>query len=45
ELYNLKEDVGETHNLAEVYPEKVADFTREMKAMRTPSPNWPLEGE
>lgn len=45
ELYNLKDDVGETENLADVYPEKVAEFEREMKDMRTPSPNWPLPGE
>lgn len=45
ELYNLKDDISETNNLADVYPEKVAEFEREMKDMRTPSPNWPLPGE
>lgn len=45
ELYNLKVDAGETHNLAEVYPEKVAYLAREMKTMHSPSPYWPLEGE
>lgn len=43
ELYNLKEDVGEQHNLAAEYPEKVAEFEREMNEMRTPSVNWPDE--
>ena len=45
ELYNLKDDIGETNNLAEEYPEKIAEFKREMESMRTPSPNWPLPGE
>jgi len=45
ELYNLKEDMAESNNLADKYPEKVAEFDREMRAMRTPSPNWPLKGE
>jgi len=45
ELYNLKDDVTESHNLADQYPEMVAEFDRLMKAARTPSPNWPLPGE
>lgn len=45
ELYNLKDDMTESNNLAETYPEIVATFEREMRQMRTPSPNWPLEGE
>ncbi len=45
ELYNLKEDVTESHNLADQYPEMVEAFDREMKASRVPSPNWPLPGE
>lgn len=45
ELYNIKDDPGETTNLADKYPEKVEEFDREMEAIRTPSPNWPLPGE
>jgi arylsulfatase A-like enzyme len=42
ELYNIKEDMTESNNLAETRPELVAEFERAMKQMRTPSPNWPL---
>ena len=35
----------ERHNLADQYPEMVKEFDKEMKAIRHPSPNWPLEGE
>ena len=45
ELYNLKEDVTESNDLATTYPEKVAAFEAEMQAMRVPTPNWPLPGE
>ncbi len=45
ELYNIKEDMTESVNLANKYPEKVAQFEKEMKAMRVPTPNWPLPGE
>jgi arylsulfatase A-like enzyme len=45
ELYNLKEDVTESHNLADEHPEMVKEFDEKMKALRTPSPNWPLPGE
>lgn len=41
ELYNLKEDMAESVNLADKYPEKVAEFEKEMKAMRVSSLNWP----
>lgn len=42
ELYNLKEDPGESNNIAGEIPELVKEFDREMRAARTPSPNWPL---
>ena len=45
ELYNLKDDAAEQHNLADEYPELVRQFDEEMKTIRTPSPNWPLPGE
>lgn len=45
ELYNIKEDMEERHNLADQYPEMVKEFDKGMKAIRHPSPNWPLDGE
>ena len=45
ELYNIREDMTESNNLADKYPEMVEAFEREMMLMRTPSPNWPLPGE
>ena len=45
ELYNIREDMTESVNLADKYPEKVAQFEEEMKTMRVPTPNWPLPGE
>jgi arylsulfatase A-like enzyme len=42
ELYNLKEDISETNNLAEQHPEIAEELKKEMKEMRSPSPNWPL---
>ena len=44
ELYNLREDPGEQHDLAKKYPEKVLGFDKVMKEIRTPSENWP-DGE
>lgn len=45
ELYNIKEDMTESNNLAEKYPKIVAEFERDMEQTRTPSPYWPLEKE
>ena len=45
ELYNIKEDMTESNNLADKYPEMVAAFEAEIARMRVPSPNWPLPGE
>ncbi len=45
ELYNLKDDPGEQHNLADQYPEMVQLFEQAMQHMRTPSECWPLPGE
>ena len=42
ELYNLKDDPGEQHNLASQYPEMVQLFDEAMRRMRTPSECWPL---
>ncbi len=45
ELYNIREDITESNNLADKYPEIVEEFEQAMKNMRTPSPNWPLPDE
>lgn len=45
ELYNMKEDISETNNLAEKYPDLIKQFEVEMKKIRTPSPYWPLADE
>lgn len=45
ELYNIKEDMTESNNLANKFPELVKEFDKEMKTMHKPSPNWPLPGE
>ncbi len=45
ELYNLKEDPEERHNLADKYPEMVREFDEAMKRARIPSPFWPLESD
>lgn len=37
ELYNLKDDVAEKHDLANVYPDKIAEFDSLMKVSRTES--------
>ena len=45
ELYNLKEDPTESHNLANEHPEIVEQMEKEMNAARRPSPYWPLPGD
>lgn len=39
QLYNLKEDIGEKHNLAERYPEKVKEMAALLQKIRTGSQN------
>lgn len=43
ELYNLKNDVKESRNLAVEQPELVTRAERLMKVSRTDDPNWPLQ--
>jgi arylsulfatase A-like enzyme len=43
ELYDLKNDAGETRDVAAAHPEVVADFTRYLATARVPSPHWPDE--
>jgi arylsulfatase A len=45
ELYNLKDDIGEEHNVAGWHPQIVAKIAEYMKSARTPSEYWPLQGE
>jgi len=45
ELYNMKTDIGEKHNIADQYPEIVAKIAKYMKTAHTPSKNWPLPSE
>ena len=45
ELYNIKEDMTESMNLADKYPGVIAEFEKEMEKMHGPTPNWPLPGE
>lgn len=45
ELYNLRTDPSEQHNLADQYPEMVQLFDEAMRRMHTPSEYWPLPGE
>ena len=45
ELYSLKDDLREKHNVADQYPEIVGRIEKYMKAARTPSEHWPLPGQ
>ena len=45
ELYRIKEDPLEQHNLAAEYPEVVQRLDSLGHAMRTPSPNYPIDDE
>lgn len=45
ELYNLREDPEERHNLADRYPEMVQLFDQAMQQQHEPSECWPLPGE
>jgi arylsulfatase A-like enzyme len=45
ELYNLKDDIGEEHNVAGRHPQIVARIEEYMKSARTPSEHWPLPGQ
>jgi arylsulfatase A-like enzyme len=42
ELYNLKNDIGETNNVAAAHPEVVEKIERYLKTARTESPRWVL---
>ncbi|WPU92712.1 arylsulfatase [Mucilaginibacter sabulilitoris] len=42
ELYNIKTDVKETTNLADKYPDVVDSIKKQMRAIRTDNPEFPL---
>jgi arylsulfatase A-like enzyme len=42
ELYDLKNDLGETNNVAAAHPEVIAKIEAYLKTARTESPRWPL---
>jgi arylsulfatase A-like enzyme len=43
ELYNLKTDIGETHNVAEKNPEIIAKIETYLKTARSESDKWPIK--
>lgn len=45
ELYRIKEDPCEEHNLADQYPELLLQMELMMRQLRTPSPNYPIDNE
>ena len=45
ELYRIKDDPLEQHNLAKERPDVLRQLERLMQQLRTPSPNYPVEGE
>jgi len=45
ELYRIKEDPLEQHDLAKDYPQLLQQMDSLMRQMRTPSPNYPIDGE
>jgi arylsulfatase A-like enzyme len=42
ELYNLKDDIGEKHDVAGQHPDIVAKIAEYMKLSHAPSEHWPL---
>ena len=45
ELYRIKDDPYEQHNLADDHPDVVKELDKLMRQMRTPSVNYPIEDE
>lgn len=41
DLYDLENDIGESIDVAEQYPDAIAPVEAFMKTARTPSPHWP----
>ena len=45
ELYRIKDDPYEQHNLAADHPDVVKELDKLMRQLRTPSVNYPIEDE
>jgi len=45
ELYNLEEDIGETHNIAARHPSVLRQMEEILETARTESPDWPVREE
>jgi arylsulfatase A-like enzyme len=45
ELYRIKEDPYEEHNLADEHPDLLQQMDSLMHQLRTPSPNYPIDNE
>ena len=45
ELYRIKDDPYEQHNLADQHPDVLRQMEQLMRQLRTPSPNYPVDGE
>ncbi|MBP5338285.1 MAG: sulfatase-like hydrolase/transferase [Prevotella sp.] len=45
ELYRIKDDPLEQHNLAKERPDVLQQMEKLMKQLRSPSPNYPIEGD
>ena len=45
ELYRIKDDPYEQHNLADDHPDVVKELDKLMRQLRTPSVNYPIEDE
>jgi arylsulfatase A-like enzyme len=43
ELYNLKDDIGESNNIADQHSAIIAKIEKIMKSARTGSPHWPIK--
>jgi hypothetical protein len=45
ELYDLENDIGEEHDIADKHPDIVARFEAYLKTARTENPEWPIKAE
>ena len=43
ELYDLKTDIGETHNVADKHPDVVKRIEEYLQTARSESENWPVK--
>ena len=45
ELYRIKDDPYEQHDMAAQHPELLQQMEQMMRQLRTPSPNYPIDNE